>query len=258
MVVFRCWDFFGYFDQNWRLNPLKSRRSEKSSADSRIFHEMSEVRFFILGQWAAGILFMIIFSPTYFIHDYYGLQWTLMTLLLAQVALLNMKKIRYPLIFLGSIGGLIMAQSATVPQLYYDHAAEALAENTLKIERGLMVTDRAGEATLYLADRPAWLAHLNQWLGEDRNPASLMHEYFEQRLRQSETDWVAVLLVGDQPEQRSPAILDRLANFGWTKIIFARNWPSQNTKEAAASFTLLRRQLRAFVPSETNRFADGN
>lgn len=112
----------------------------------------------------ANFIFMVIFSASFAIHDYYGIQFSLISAILAALGLCYIfdKAGRFKLVIISLllivflIYGLIVFRSQTVQQTYYSLATEDIKLNSLKDEKLIVISDFDPHTVLYGSDRTGW------------------------------------------------------------------------------------------------------
>lgn len=187
-------------------------------------------------QFLTQFLFMGSFSSSFFVHDYYGLMFSILLAYLVSFELNELllrsqsrhsEKIALVLFFLGWGMGISRYASAVAPQDYYSFAQEqtqkflfnegfaprqqAVSQQAVSQQiQGIFFGDRAHEAIPVSLGVPAYIFRTRQM-----NTLSDV-EHLRQKLLQPEIHWVAVLLVDSKIDQPEVAQAFRLfSEQGW-------------------------------------------
>ena len=192
----------------------------------------------------SGCIFALVFSTSFYVHDYYGIQIALPLALGLVFFFSHLWESRKPLLWgvalTAGVGFTVLSvarvKSATMPQNYYGAAAQILSLRTEMGEPGVLFLDTYAELSLYLSRRTAWMVSLEKL---QQFPA--LDVKVDELLDRPEVRWVSIFLTDRTDPARREAALSRVKQHGWVLFDGPFYFPSQNEKEPNSWFTLFRR-----------------
>lgn len=195
----------------------------------------------------AQLIFLLLFAPAFYVHDYYGIQIALLLAILAGVAVQALWD-RGGALHRSGAGLLLLALfvlshhrfiRSSLPQFCYSVAARYLAEQTKPQEWGIWIMDGYGESALHMADRTAWMIANKTWTRYAKLEAGASRAFQDPR-----AEWLGVILTGDDREGRWRAIQAKIAKDGWTRVTFqAKDFNgSPDPNDLMASLWIVRRR----------------
>lgn len=205
---------------------------------------------FVATQFIAGLLFIILFSTSFYVHDYYGLQWALLEVVAAGFALhiliersdsTNSKALVCALVVSIAGFGIVRTHSATAPQHYFLGFSEFLKTNTTPSGYGLVFTERPVESALFSASRTAWVVHYNRWT-MPTNSSQLAEiqtktdQLIDQRLLDPRLEWVALLTVDEKRDDLLEKIRNHLEKTGFQSMHATKNTQVERLRERHIDF----------------------
>jgi len=165
------------------------------------------------------LVFALTFAHGHYIHDYYTLQFSLISTILIFFSLnffLEKLELRFPILLLMmTLLAILKTFSTLAEENYYLGVGNAINKYTKKSEQGFLASQRMGEAALFIADRTAWLVKTDDWYH-----LQSIRKRLGKLLVQDKVDWVGVLLVGKDNPTHIRFIEDLFINhYGWTKKV---------------------------------------
>ena len=190
---------------------------------------------FVASLAAALLLFPLIMTHGFYVHDYYGLQFTILTAIFAALGIMSLS--RLPLVAcLGVVlmtTGFVMTRSNLIPQTHYLKAAELMKSWTKPEDRGLLISSLSPAVLLFQTGQTAWGFEPKDW---NRLGSDVMRLLQDERIK-----WVAVYLVDPWAVSEWGWISDELSRAGWRKIQAKQTLSSTNFKVPTTRLWLLQR-----------------
>jgi hypothetical protein len=181
--------------------------------------------------------FAACFAHSYFVHDYYAIQNTLLWALMAGAILsvaFRRNVITQAVIFAVAVLSQTYVHSATYPQPYYQQAARVLKEKAQG--PGFWIAERSGIVSLYESGLTAWTVGPDQW-----NGYSNFHQATDQLLHGDRLHWVGLLFVDGDLTAREKEVRARLEREGWKNVIAEEAFDSHDSRVPNARMVLLSR-----------------
>ena len=193
---------------------------------------------FLAAFGVAGLFFAAVFAPAYFVHDYYAIQTQVAVALCAALGLSAAGKRTWlvgALLVGVAVTGFARTSSDTIPQPFYAGAAKLIRDSSEPSQKGVLISDRAGDVAFFLSERTGWVISPDQW-----EKTEAFRIAAEDRLRNVETAWAGLLLVGDDAEARAGRWQAELKGDGWA-LASDTAFPPASRKVPPARFWLFKR-----------------
>ncbi len=186
----------------------------------------------------ANALFILLFSHTVYIHDYYSLQLSLLLAIFASIAL-SVIWMRSKILFM-IVAILLLSTSiyrthrAMIPMDFLKKASIDIKNNIGPERNGLLISERSPETIIHLAKRTAWVFTPNK-IGNSK--------YVQQQMQKLKKDprisWVGFLLLGTNSQTKykefSNKYLPRWKNYNTLHF----HYPSTHKKTPDATLRII-------------------
>lgn len=195
----------------------------------------------IIALLLTNALFIIVFSKTVYIHDYYSLQIALIIAILSSMGfsfILSKSKITAIILTALFISTSVYRNyRALIPLNFLEGAANVISQEINENEMGLLISDKAPEAIIHLSKRTAWVHTPNEWGSRD-----YIQKFLNERLVDKRITWLGVLLTGNNTDSGFESQFEKLKMSGWNKVISKHDFQSNNKKVPTAKLWIIRKE----------------